>query len=970
MVVKGVYSKVNYLLKLEIQCGKELLLVNVQARVSGKEVAGRLIPKIDSETKEDTVFYFIKLKEEEIENLSVAFEDINNNVTTVSGIQYDYDEELEFFDIESNLIISRPFLPNEDTVKLNANFLFIAEGYEDLYSLQETCRAYSNVYIERDIAEKFGEAIAEIESKVSVIDNIVKQSRKLDDIRIAFLASSDTHVNFMLKIAENIENHIFLIPGLEFKDDSAASSLDKAGKKYIEIGYHDVECKQLKDFNPQFIFVGADWTSEFIAVQRIIKNTGIRTIALQEGPQDWNFRFKQNIRGEEVIKVLNHYRNADIIFGQGARTFQMIRPKYFSVTGNNKINKVEMCSLPLKPKVLINCNFTYVKTKPAYEGERDVWMQSVLRVCKKLKVDYMISKHPRDDSEWPGEPLIKSNAFKIREQIEACSISISRFSSIPYETVALGRQAIYYNVHMEPMQTFMESQSEVVKTITSENELESFLLEHINSYPKQLKEQECEQYLHKHVGAQDGRAVERIIETIKQAAQNDCDEEALERIGLLPCRLKKADSHTIAVFVRNSATAYSGGRYHALMIAEALASSGNKVYFVTDNYPVFYSDFYKYNGQQNIEVMLTKNFKVRFDFEKLDAIICVPAHDRHTDFYASVVKTAKEHQAPIALINFETPNWFNELSPYPKDEKRWELSNYVAEYAHTIVSSTYESDKYARKYYGEINKELCYKALYPTINILERDAANVRNREKRILVITRFDDSEHKGGKGIADLFCEELSGYTLVVILGNGKIPKDVMDNLEQKGERYGIRIEIKHKISDFEKFVEIKKAAVMIFPSYFEGYGYPPIEAVASGLRCIAFDLPVLRETCGDCIRYAKVGDFESLRKIVIEELAEFEESQSRFKPFEIVDKARLEYFAIGLEELIAEMIASSNMDNPSEIIVNDPPAGEGKEEYLKSALLRLKEKIKKFLSENMSKQHYEKIKKIYKKYLRRTT
>ena len=43
-------------------------------------------------------------------------------------------------------------------------------------------------------------------------------------------------------------------------------------------------------------------------------------------------------------------------------------------------------------------------------------------------------------------------------------------------------------------------------------------------------------------------------------------------------------------------------------------------------------------------------------------------------------------------------------------------------------------------------------------------------------------------------------------------------------------------------------RRAACLVFPSLYEGFGLPPLEAMASGCPVAAADLPALREVCGD--------------------------------------------------------------------------------------------------------------------------
>jgi len=54
---------------------------------------------------------------------------------------------------------------------------------------------------------------------------------------------------------------------------------------------------------------------------------------------------------------------------------------------------------------------------------------------------------------------------------------------------------------------------------------------------------------------------------------------------------------------------------------------------------------------------------------------------------------------------------------------------------------------------------------------------------------------------------------------------------------------------------------AAVLVFPSRYEGFGLPPLEALAAGTPVVASDLPVLREVLADHARFAAPGDARAL-------------------------------------------------------------------------------------------------------------
>lgn len=65
----------------------------------------------------------------------------------------------------------------------------------------------------------------------------------------------------------------------------------------------------------------------------------------------------------------------------------------------------------------------------------------------------------------------------------------------------------------------------------------------------------------------------------------------------------------------------------------------------------------------------------------------------------------------------------------------------------------------------------------------------------------------------------------------------------------------------SDEEIAALYTHATALVFPSRYEGFGIPPLEAMASGCPVIASDIPVLREVCGGAATYFTSDDAEAL-------------------------------------------------------------------------------------------------------------
>jgi glycosyltransferase involved in cell wall biosynthesis len=57
------------------------------------------------------------------------------------------------------------------------------------------------------------------------------------------------------------------------------------------------------------------------------------------------------------------------------------------------------------------------------------------------------------------------------------------------------------------------------------------------------------------------------------------------------------------------------------------------------------------------------------------------------------------------------------------------------------------------------------------------------------------------------------------------------------------------------------LKGASVLVFPSFYEGFGLPPLEAMASGCPVVVSNVASLREVCGEAAFYVDPYDIESI-------------------------------------------------------------------------------------------------------------
>ena len=305
---------------------------------------------------------------------------------------------------------------------------------------------------------------------------------------------------------------------------------------------------------------------------------------------------------------------------------------------------------------------------------------------------------------------------------------------------------------------------------------------------------------------------------------------------------------------------YSGGRYHAWMWAESLAYMGNEVFFITNDEPIYTRDTMAAKENNKLHLIIESNFENDIEgITELDYVVMIPHRSTKTDFYYQVRNYSLKTNAKLVLLNFESPNWMNSYLQDKLDDKLWDGWLNACENGCMILSTDNESSKYAKEYYVKNPQYTIFRNCYLAINTFVADKVKLRKKENRVLSFIRFGD-KHKGSYDILKVIDNSMHGYTFVFVIGanvRDEIYQEYVKELENLKRECGIEYEIKTKISDKDKYIELSRAKYLLFPSYFEGYGIPPVEAMYFNTKCLAYDLPVIHEVCGDGVIYCEYGN-----------------------------------------------------------------------------------------------------------------
>lgn len=115
----------------------------------------------------------------------------------------------------------------------------------------------------------------------------------------------------------------------------------------------------------------------------------------------------------------------------------------------------------------------------------------------------------------------------------------------------------------------------------------------------------------------------------------------------------------------------------------------------------------------------------------------------------------------------------------------------------------------------------------------------------------------HKNLHGLLrafDLVCSEGEGDLFLVVIGKIDQTKrgGRMKELFAQYSHLGSKIKLMENVPKEHLAALYRRALALIFPSFYEGFGLPPLEAMGSGCPVIASRCTSLPEVCGDAVAY----------------------------------------------------------------------------------------------------------------------
>lgn len=95
------------------------------------------------------------------------------------------------------------------------------------------------------------------------------------------------------------------------------------------------------------------------------------------------------------------------------------------------------------------------------------------------------------------------------------------------------------------------------------------------------------------------------------------------------------------------------------------------------------------------------------------------------------------------------------------------------------------------------------------------------------------------------------------LLIVGRGEGLRTADAKVFESASACGDRIQFVGEISDAALRSLVAGASALVHPSLYEGFGFPPLEAMAAGCPCVVSRAASLPEVCGDAVLYCDASD-----------------------------------------------------------------------------------------------------------------
>lgn len=270
---------------------------------------------------------------------------------------------------------------------------------------------------------------------------------------------------------------------------------------------------------------------------------------------------------------------------------------------------------------------------------------------------------------------------------------------------------------------------------------------------------------------------------------------------------------------------------------------------------------------------ISNMFVMPYYADKLGVDVCLYQNFSPVIFYKRTKNVAFIHD----FLFFDYPNYFSYV-----ERRIYSLMRFTAQFAHSIITiSNSEKDRITK--YLKIKKDI--HVVYHGVS----DDFRPITQDEKLLVRKKFDLPEkyflylgrvniRKNIKTILEAMPFLAYDYSLVIIGKKDHKTFDIDKTIVELGLEE--RVKMLGYLTYNDLLNVLGAAQIFVFPSFAEGFGLPPLEAMKSGVPTVVSNASCLPEICGDASLYFDPKNTKELVKEVNKLIIDEEEREKYIK------------------------------------------------------------------------------------------